>query len=1607
MATITGKVFHDVNHDGQYTADEPGIPHIPIMLYTPNSCTSFLTDASGNYNFTITAPGTYIVYETATNFITACPPITMAQPKGFTLSNSPRKQTMTVTKEQIDVNAIIQVPYFSHDTLQKPPEHIINKMLFFSPLLQWYTVDHLSATMTLHHTVALPDHIGAVVYHPQDQFFYGYDQKTNKLVRINESGAIVTLFPHPEGLPDAKFSIGAIEGNGLYYLIETNSSRFYTIDLGATSPTFMKLVNPSDHTEQTESFGTAMASIHLQALVSSPMDQHLYGVDLDTLVKINPSDGKVQKLVITGEYPVGISALSIDKNGTLYGISNSEEKEFYQFTLEKNTVFGQRFFPKSSSSHLSKKPIVLFADAMLQPATFGPQSDIDLRIFKTAAPNPVSVGATLQYTIIITNRGPEDAVNIQLTDTVPFSLSNVEFSTNGFTWEVWKNPYSIDTVAAGSAKIIYLRGTVNSAATAHVLNTATVTSDPSDPNHDSFTSSVSTAVTASANLSVQKTAAPAIVNPNETLTYTMIIRNTGPSVAQNVRLTDSLPSVLKNPEFSTDNGANWFSWTGVYETGFIPADSIQQILLRATVDDEATGTITNTVSVTSDTPDPDLDNNSATEITAIGLAADLSLSQTVSPSPATAGQSITYTISVTNKGPNLAQNVLLTDIPPSSLTNIEFSADNGTTWTEWASPYNIDTVAAGQTATILLRGTLNDNATGTITNTPSVISDTPDPNPNNNTVTTVTAIGTEAKLSITKTTAPSTFVAGKPVEFTITVQNAGPDEAKNVTILDQLSQLITSREFSTDNGNTWTPWTGSYVYGNLANDASISIKIRGILSSQATGILSNTASVTSITPDTNSSDNTVIVNTPITAQADLTVTKTADKAEAIAGDLLQYTVTISNQGPSDAFHVTVIDSIDAGLTQTEYSLDGGNNWRPWTGSDLESSLPNGGKKTLLIRGRVDSNATGQINNTAIVTSDTPDPDLTNNTANILVPIASFADLSISKTADSTSVAPGQQITYTLTAKNLGPNTADNVIIKDILSTNLTNAQYAEDNDTTWKPWTGSLNIGAMPNSTEKTVRIRADLVSSATDAILNTASIDSTTKDPNPNNNIATITTPLKEYADLSIIKTANPTVVSTGDQLTYTITVQNLGISKAQHVSISDTPPYVESPEFSIDYGKTWNTWESPYELGDIENGLSKTILIRGIVSAGTDDVINTAVVRSDTPDPDPNNNTSTVTVQRTQIIFTDLSIQKTAQTTPLIPDNDTIYEITIKNNSNTSASNVIVYDNFESNFTNTELSTDNGQTWQPWTNPFSIGTMPQNSTKTLLLKGILNPTACDTVINTATVTSTTPDPNPSNNTVSLQTPVQETANLSVTKQPDHSPVHTGDILIYTITVSNAGPAEARNVVLTDPLDKGQWSIDNGKTWQNWNGSYCLGTLANGESNQILIRTYICKNEGDDIGNTATVTSTTFDPDLSNNTATVTVPFEATADLCICQKLNQASIMPCQRISYQVTVENRGPDAAENVVITEEIPTELCHVQFSVDGGRTWANWTGSFRVGTMPPGAWLTILFCGNVKRLASGRIDLTTTVHSPVTLDPQPKNNSASGSIRIIRCCMPQKN
>jgi uncharacterized repeat protein (TIGR01451 family) len=115
--------------------------------------------------------------------------------------------------------------------------------------------------------------------------------------------------------------------------------------------------------------------------------------------------------------------------------------------------------------------------------------------------------------------------------------------------------------------------------------------------------------------------------------------------------------------------------------------------------------------------------------------------------------------------------------------------------------------------------------------------------------------------------------------------------------------------------------------------------------------------------------------------ADLKITKTGP-ATAFVGSSLNYTITVDNLGPAPAPAVTVSDAVPAGLTNPEFSTDGGASWASWTGSyGLPFALSVSGQTTILIRGIPDCSTIGNLSNTATVAlSPITDPDLTNNSS---------------------------------------------------------------------------------------------------------------------------------------------------------------------------------------------------------------------------------------------------------------------------------------------------------------------------------------------------------------------------------------------------------------------------------------------------------------------------------------------------------------------------------------------------------------------------------------------------------------------------------------------------
>ncbi len=687
---------------------------------------------------------------------------------------------------------------------------------------------------------------------------------------------------------------------------------------------------------------------------------------------------------------------------------------------------------------------------------------------------------------------------------------------------------------------ILLRGIVERGFGGPIINTAEVKSTTPDPNFDNNTSTVVTDIIELADVAVFKTASPNPVIAGDILTYTIDVTNFGPSLAQNVILNDFIsPNEFVGVEFSIDGGITFSPWPGSYDLGILAPGEIRTIIIRGTMLPSATGSITNTAEVTSSIPDPNIDNNTSTVVTEINIVipeADIGVDKSVDRNPVFAGDVITYTIKVFNFGPADAENVVLNDfLPPNEIIGAEFSTDGGVTFSPWTGSYDIGTLVNGESISIIIRGIVSPPSVpgGTIiSNTADVTSTTPDPNPSNNTSSVDVFVEALADVSVMKTATPIDVVAGDVVTYTIEVTNFGPSFAQDVTLIDSIPTDIISPEFSIDGGDIFNPWPTVYDLGTLAPGETRIIIIRGTVSPSTINFISNTAEVTSSTPDPDLGNNKSTIDVNVVQLADVSVKKSVSPSPVTPGDTIVYTIQVENAGPSDAQNVVLSDDVPTSIISPEFSTDGGVTFSPWPGNYDIGTLAANEVRTILIIGTVSTSAMEFISNTATVMSTTPDPNLSNNTFTIDVAVVQSADVSVVKTASISPIMPGQILTYAIDVKNAGPSDAQNVVLDDGIPSEIVGPEFSVDGGVTFNPWPTVYDLGTLAAGELRTILIRGTVSSSATGTISNTATVTSTTPDPNPSNNISTVETEINALADVSVVKTASPNSVIPGGNI-------------------------------------------------------------------------------------------------------------------------------------------------------------------------------------------------------------------------------------------------------------------------------------------------------------------------------------------------------------------------------------------------------------------------------------------------------------------------------------------
>ncbi|MBN8882572.1 MAG: DUF11 domain-containing protein, partial [Salana multivorans] len=545
---------------------------------------------------------------------------------------------------------------------------------------------------------------------------------------------------------------------------------------------------------------------------------------------------------------------------------------------------------------------------------------------------------------------------------------------------------------------------------------------------------------ATADLEISQTASPSPVGQGELLTWTIVVANHGPDDATGVEVNDNFN------EYGTDS-AELVSVTPSQGTceilertfncslGTVRSGSSATMTLTVIVLD--TISIANVADVTSGTEDQNWDNNHVATSTPAGPAADLELDKTVEPATAAPGDSVTYTLELHNAGPSTATGVTLVDPLPAGLEDVGVEPSGSCSVASGEVSCSPGSLVSGGTFTATVTATVAASFAGTeIVNTASATATTIDPDLESNTATATVAIeAAAADLAVTKTLVTDPPVAGEPVRYTIAVTNEGPADAEGVELTDEFPAVLTDAVASPDLG-TCEVTAGDLAcdLGDLPVGVTATVTLDATLAASATGVLANTATVTSATPDPEEANDSSTATGTIATAADLAITKTASTSQATNGDEVTYTLRVRAHGPSTATDAVVTDELPADLSYVAGSCttDRGtcslaDGVLAFDLGDLEPDA----EVTLTYRVIVGEEATGEaIVNTAAVAATTPDPVAANDEASYTLNVEAAADLVLTKTVDAPQLVAGGPVTFVLTTRNDGPGTSTDLDLTD-------------------------------------------------------------------------------------------------------------------------------------------------------------------------------------------------------------------------------------------------------------------------------------------------------------------------------------------------------------------------------------------------------------------------------------------------------------------------------------------------------------------------------------------------------------------------------------------------
>ena len=335
-----------------------------------------------------------------------------------------------------------------------------------------------------------------------------------------------------------------------------------------------------------------------------------------------------------------------------------------------------------------------FNDYAAEDSLTSTTTNPDLAVTKDDGQTEYIPGTSTTYTIVVTNLGNEDATGAELTDTIPPQVSSWDWACSAVTGGasgcdgvVGSSTDFSDQLdlPAGSTVTYSVTATLPSNASGSLVNTAVISQPPgiTDPTPGNNTASDVDSSDAQADLSVSKDDGLTVIAPGETLEYTVVVSNAGPSDVQGAELTDAIPAEILSWDWSCTAAAGGASGcdpasglsADFTDTVDLPAGSSLTYTVAAQISLSAAGSLTNTAEVSppNGVTDPDLTNNDASDQDRFAEHAKVlsSTNQTFTVTPESAiGEILTYQVTLAVP-PGEMVDLILTDVMEQGLAFLD------------------------------------------------------------------------------------------------------------------------------------------------------------------------------------------------------------------------------------------------------------------------------------------------------------------------------------------------------------------------------------------------------------------------------------------------------------------------------------------------------------------------------------------------------------------------------------------------------------------------------------------------------------------------------------------------------------------------------------------------------------------------------------------------------------------------------------------------------------------------------------------------------------------------------------------------------------------------